>query len=275
MKKLVLSASITALLSANTFAQDYQFEGSLFYSFSDLDDAGLETDAIGIEGIAHFGIVDTTKGPLREAAFLDKSSFVSFGYSTLETDIDNTFFEIDTDVIDLGARIVYSDVIVELSYSDIEAESNGVDADDYIFSVGVGYYLDASNELIFSYGESDETDLSFFSVAAHGLFALEDQSAIAYDISYTFTQDDLTDNDTAAFEFGGDYYFNKATSVGVNYVFSSTDVDAFGQDTIETHDFTLNAAYFVTPNVFVEAFISEQIEDNEGTAYGLEAGVRF
>ena len=77
MKKLGLA---TALLLAMTGAQAYQFEVQGQSEF--IDNTANNNDFSGaIQGTYYFKNVDSTKGPLAEAAFLNQASNVSLAYS--------------------------------------------------------------------------------------------------------------------------------------------------------------------------------------------------
>ena len=86
MKKITLSI---ALLSAMTGAQAYQNEiqGVVGYYDAELNDGNYNA---GVQGTHYFKQLDTSKGPLAEAAFLNQASNISVGYSfgQLTGDID-------------------------------------------------------------------------------------------------------------------------------------------------------------------------------------------
>lgn len=84
MYKTLLASAVGLVLSANTMADSYQFEGAAHYltSQENTDDVdSLDTDGLFASGTYYFAPVKTDNHPLREAAFLEKSSSVSLAYS--------------------------------------------------------------------------------------------------------------------------------------------------------------------------------------------------
>ena len=85
MKKLGLA---TALLLAMTGAQAYQFEVQGQSEYIDASDANDKDFTGGLQGTFYFKDVDSSKGPLAEAAFLNQASNVSVAYNYAELDAD-------------------------------------------------------------------------------------------------------------------------------------------------------------------------------------------
>ena len=85
MKKLGLA---TAVLLAMTGAHAYQFEvqGQSEYVDTTANDKNFTGD---VAGTFYLKNVDTAKGPLAEAAFLNQASSVSLGYSYQQYDQNN------------------------------------------------------------------------------------------------------------------------------------------------------------------------------------------
>src|SRR5690606_224524 len=88
MKKVYLAS---ALLLAVTGAQAYQAEvqGTVGYYDAELNDGNYN---VGVQGTYYFKDIDTSKGPLAEAAFLNQASSISAGYNfgQLTADINQT-----------------------------------------------------------------------------------------------------------------------------------------------------------------------------------------
>ncbi|MDQ8936883.1 porin Omp33-36 [Acinetobacter rudis] len=85
MKKLGLA---TALLVAMTGAQAYQFEVQGQSEYVDASINGKNFTG-GVEGTYYLKDVDSSKGPLAEAAFLNQASSVSAAYNYAELDVKN------------------------------------------------------------------------------------------------------------------------------------------------------------------------------------------
>lgn len=99
MKKLVISTAVFAALSiAGTTAQAYQFElnGGAGYAYTDIANDNTEGLNVGGSATVYLKNVDSSKGPLAEAAFINQASSIHAGYSYLQT-TDLPFFH-NTDI---------------------------------------------------------------------------------------------------------------------------------------------------------------------------------
>lgn len=234
MKKQLLSIAIAAAVSG--YANAYQFELGAAYGQGDLDFGGFSTDfdLTGLYGELHFEKVDTSKGPLAEAAFLDKSSFVDFSYTSVSPDDGD-----DTDTFGVGGRFVTgSNLIIEANYD--SADDGDDDADT--FGVGIGTYLNDTTDVVVSYNTTDEdnADLDELAVNLHGVSPLAQGASIAYDLGAALI--DADDEDGYGLTAGATYYFNNQFGVGVSV--DMVDIDDYEEDTV-----TLDVTYFVAPNV--------------------------
>ena len=144
-KKTALVAGFGLALSATAHAE-YNAEANLGLSGGDLD-------GFAIGGTYYLGGVDDTKGPLREAAFLDMSSSVGIAYS--ESEFDDSDNQIDD--IAVSGRFVFGagNWIADAGYLNTDAD-NGGEADT--FTIGAGKYLTDTTTLILSYGNIDVDD---------------------------------------------------------------------------------------------------------------------
>lgn len=90
MKKLTLSTALLAALAVTGTAQAYQFEvnGGAEYAHVTTHVGHDNTEAAGVGGTATIYLkdVDSKKGPLAEAAFLNQASSISGGYNYLQGD---------------------------------------------------------------------------------------------------------------------------------------------------------------------------------------------
>ena len=101
MKKLMIGTALTLYAFSTAYAQDYQVELGAAYLNGEIN--GVDYDGFGLNAEFHFEKVDTSKGPLNEAAFLDKSSFASLTWVTLDPDAPGADSE---DTIDLEGRFI-------------------------------------------------------------------------------------------------------------------------------------------------------------------------
>ena len=100
-KKTALLTGIGLALSATAHA-DYRFEvGPRII--------GGDFSGIRIDGTAYLKSVDTSKGPLAEAAFQDHASFVNLNYTDGETDVDGPVDDLESESYGINGRLVTED----------------------------------------------------------------------------------------------------------------------------------------------------------------------
>jgi hypothetical protein len=151
-KKTVIVAGVALAISASVQA-DYRWEAGAAAERTNIDvdfDDG-DIDKAAIDGTFYLDSVDTSKGPLSEAAFLDHASNVSLGY--VYTDADDIIEDLDGDEYNIDGRYVTDGAgwIFEGSYQ--RNEPNDAEIDTY--SLGFGKYLTDATTLIVSYAEAD------------------------------------------------------------------------------------------------------------------------
>ena len=265
-KKIILAGAISALTALSAQA-DYQFEANVGYLQGDIEN--LDFDGFALAATIYFDTVDTSKGPLSEAAFLSKSSSISLSNSN--TTLDDIDLDV-TDTTDIVGRFVFSnDFILEISYSD---EDNDI-AEDSAIAVGIGKYLSDSDEIIFSIETTDESEIDSLGIDYHSLNDLAGSASISYDLgaSYIDAADDsgfgllggltyypstqlalaaevdylsVGDIDVTIFSVGAEYFFNENIAGSIAYSTSDTDVDDDFNDasgTVDTVALTLTARF--------------------------------
>lgn len=300
MKKLGLA---TALLLAMTGAQAYQFEvqGQSEYIDTTVNDKDFTG---GVQGTYYFKDVDSSKGPLAEAAFLNQASNVSVAYNYAElgsNGFDVTAHNygakaeayIPTKFVPAYASASYSHTILDAKNNQTAAlEDNG---DRYALEVGA---LATPNFLI-AVGYTNVADqfaLDAFNVMSNGAVKAvgetetigEDQDAITARTKYVGNIDGtnmavgfesgLVYGDATAYQLKTDLYLNPKLSVGASYAESSyegTPDSAWGA----------NVNYFITPAVAVGAsYVNANYQADKGQAVsyagdtqtvGLNAKFRF
>ena len=254
MKKILLGATIALLSSSVVYAQDYQFEIGAQYENGDNGDD--DNDGYGLNAQLHLDVVDTSKGPLNEAAFLAKSSYVDLAWSTTKDDVSGADSE---DTASIGGRFVTnSNIIIEADYTDEE--------DDSLYSIGAGTYISEKMEVVATYATYDKDDLSSFAVDLHGLNPLQGETAVAFDAGLAYI--DFDGDSAYRFSAAADYYFNNALSIGAGAEYISAD-------DFDTSEISVRADYFVTPIVRLGAAFTSFGEDDDGQNIQLNAAVRF
>lgn len=251
MKVRILSAAIVALLSNVALADTFQAEAGLEFSNIDADFMAKDVDAVSIGGTVYLKPVNDNKGPLLEAAFLDKASGISASY----TDPDSPFDEFYS----LGGRFVTnSNLIIEAGYSDA--------FNDDSYRVGLGTYLSDTADIVVSYTRADDSDVDTVAADYHGIAKLAGTASVAYTLSAGFV--DANDN---GYVLGGEvtYYPNPKLGIGAAASISdynNTDVTSVG----------IQASYFVTPTFYVQGFARTADYDGpDEDTLGIGASIRF
>ena len=278
MKKLGLA---TALLLAMTGAQAYQFEvqGQAEY----IDTTANDKDFTGgLQGTYYLKNVDSTKGPLAEAAFLNQASNVSVAYNYGEVgsqgdDIVAHNYGIKaeayvpTKVVPVYASASYSHTILD-SKNENNADNNG---DRYALEVGA---LPTQNFLVaVGYTSvADQAAVDAFNVMGNGVVKAvaeaetisQDQDAITARAKYVgaidgtnmavgFESGIIYGEDTA-YQLKTDLFVTPKLSVGASYAessFEGTPDSAWGA----------NVNYFITPAVAVGAsYVNANYEAEKG-----------
>lgn len=257
MKKTLLGAAIALLSSSVVFAQDYQFEIGAQYDNG--DNGSTDFDGYGFDAKLHLKKVDTSKGPLNEAAFLDKSSFATLSWVTSKADFSGAKSE---DEIAIGGRFVTgSNIIIEADYTDYSGYG-----DDTGYSVGVGSYIGAGMDVVASYDAFDKSKKSTFAVDLHGLSPLKGETAVAFDAGLSYI--DVSVDDGYGITAGADYYINNAVSIGAGFGYASIG-------DFDSSSFDVRADYFVTPIARLGLGYTTEGQDAEGDAIQLNGSVRF
>jgi hypothetical protein len=253
-KKTVLMAGMALAVSAGAQA-DYQWQvdaaagrTNLDYDFDDGD-----IDKFGIGGSFFLDSVDTSKGPLSEAAFLDHASNISLSY--VYTDADDLVEDLDGDEYQIDGRYVTDSAgwIFEGSYDRWEPNNAEVDT----WSVGFGKYLTDATTLVVSYAEADadkggDTDGYRASVEhlwswSHGGVRLEGNVGMV-------NVDD--GDDIEEYNISATWYITNNFGLGVQTGY----VEAFNQEALSTDIF---AEWFITETIALSALVGYAETDDD------------
>lgn len=227
MKKVLLSLAISTLaFSANA----YQMEAGIHHAHSDVD------DATGVFINYHLVDVDTSKGPLNEANFLSKSTFVGAGYTTSDY----------ADLATLQGRFVSnSDWTASLEIMNIDSDFFSATA----YGITVGKYLNDHSEVFFSYADSDAKNAKEDIMVGY--------KSVVNNIAYSGIVS--TSDSELKVAANGMYYFSNAFGVGAGLAYDTESKDT---------DAELMLSYFFTPAIEFEAGYQEKSES-------IRAGVNF
>ena len=268
-KKTIIAAGLGLVISSAAQAE-YQWELGAFSATGDIDvgQYSADHDLFGLGGAYYFNKVDTSKGPLAEAAFLDRASNIGLILATGEVDGDNEDFDVDSYAA--GSRIVIGEGgwLVDLGAGRDEIENQ----DEDTFSIGGGKYVLENTAVVLGYtnvdsdidGESDEYDLG---VEHLWLF---DQGALKLDGNIGRIDLDEGD-DVDVWGLDTTYYVTDRLGFGAGYGQEDSD------DT-DLESWSLFAQWFVTEKVALALGYTNEQEndiDYEADAIMFTADVRF
>ena len=300
MKKLGLA---TALLLAMTGAQAYQFEvqGQSEYIDNTVNDKNF-TGAV--QGTYYLKDVDSSKGPLAEAAFLNQASNVSVAYNYGEYDVDADENENST-AHTYGAKAEayvptkFVPAYASASYNHTKFDGKGGQSDDQ----GDRYALELGALVIPNFlvavgytSVADQASLDAFNIMNNGIAKAvletntiaDDQDAITARTKYVGAIDGtnvsigfesgLVYGEDTAYNLGTTLFVTPKLSVGASYMessFAGSPDKAWGA----------NVNYFITPAVavgasyinanFESALAGEDLTVRDTQTVGVNAKFRF
>lgn len=300
MKKIGLA---TAILLAMTGAHAYQVE--VQGQSEHLETDGIKNTFTGdLQGTYYFQNVDSSKGPLKEAAFVNKASNASVGYHYDREVHQGTGEEPKFENHTYGAKAegfyttpyasvpVYGSVAYSHSLKDSKNDLNTNDRGDrYALEVGV---LPTENFLLAVGYTSvvDQFSLDNFKALNHGLVTATNESdnignkqdAVTARAKYVgaidgtnmyfgFEADGVFRKNRGIYGLSTDLYLNRALSVGATFA------DTSDLDPAHDHVWGGNINYFINDNVSVGATYTKAKAKNYNTedseTIGLNAKVRF
>lgn len=261
MKKLnVILASL--LFSTTTVAQDYQLFSELGYQRLDADHA--DADIFSASAKYYFD-KKKTLGPLAEFDYINTKSNASAYYTDYEGGMHE--FKLGGEAfynnILIGASVKRSDdgstsynttsaslgyliqpnLLVKAEYFDARHGGNAVFSARYTHSLGATDYI--------GFNVSVDDDFDYFSGSSKYFSALGQDRYVAAEFN-------ISDNDgSTSWGLGGDYYFNKTTSVGLGY-----------QDLDHDDSFAVRARHYFTQNWAVSASYSS-LDENDVNIYQI------
>lgn len=304
MKKIGLA---TAVLLAMTGANAYQVE--LQGQSEHLDVKGYDKTYTGQgQGTFYFKDVDSSKGPLAEAAFLNKASNVQLGYHYNKLEADNGGPRTQTQAY--GAKVEGYYTLPALpavpmygsaSYSHTQSKNKSTsykdNGDRYALEIGA---MPTDNFLL-AVGYTSVANpysLDNFKAFNNGLLIAQNEAGVANqrkdaitarakyvgnidntNMAFGFEVDSIFANDNAAYGLATDLYLTPKLSVGMTYA------DTSSYDSVYGRVWGGNVNYFITPVVSVGATYNKldakNYKDSSATpaadaeTIGLNARVRF
>jgi hypothetical protein len=229
-KKTAIVAGLGLALSATAQA-DYRWELGAGYAAGSLDyetknpktiDDDNDTDIFDVSATWFMETVDTSKGPLGEAAFLDHASYISLAFSDGEIDISNA--------------------------DDEEPSDQEVDT----WSLGVGKYLGQNTTLVLGYDNvsvNNGGDADRWGVELEHFFAFSGNGGIKARANGGKTVVNNVDDPTT-WGVGATWYIGNHFGIGADY--NTTDFDGY-----ETDTYAVNAEWFITENFAIDVFYQD------------------
>ncbi|NCF17768.1 MAG: porin [Haliea sp.] len=275
LKKTAIAAGLGLILSSAAQAE-YQFEVGANSGTGDVDlgPVSADQDFIGLSGAYYLQSVDTSKGPLSEAAFLDRASSIQLAASMGEIDADNAG-DADVDTYAAGTRLVHKESgwLVDLGYRFDEIDPDNLEKEEIdTYSIGAGKYVLENTAVVLSYSNIDsdlEGDSDAYDLGVEHLWMF-DTGALKLDAN--IGRIDLDDSDDVdVWGLGGTYYVNDRLGFGTAY-------EQEDSDNTDLESWSLFAEWFVTENVALALAYTEQEDqdiDLETDAFMFRADVRF
>lgn len=266
---LLLASAVTA-----AHAEEYQSITDFDYSRTEI--GSFKTDQYTL-GSTYYFTPRMTMGPLKEFEYINRSSNVFGGYSYFDTDFDN----VDSAIV--GGEYFAGNLLVGGAYQNTEDQdayyaSVGylaspdllfrVDAEkfedqdtDYFASAQYNHRLGGSDYLGFTLRVDDDLDYRELSSKYFAEFGRG--SYIALSLNYASLDGDYVSvgGDDNTWSTKADYYFNKATSVGLGY-----DKD---------DNYLVDFSHFFQENIALELAYSSNADDSDLDTYTLGLRAQF
>ena len=255
-KKTAIIAGIGLALSATAQA-DYRWELGAGYTAGNFDyqtkspetiNDDNDTDVFDLSGTFYLDNVDTSKGPLGEAAFLDHSSFIELAFSDGEVDIsgasdeDGQTYSVDTRYVAEGPNWQLSGWLVDLGYQRSEPGDLYVDT----WSLGIGKYITQNTTLVLGYQNDSVNnggDVDSWGAEVEHFFAFSNGGLKARANGGKTVVKDLDDPTT--WGLGATWYINNNWGIAADY-----ELDDFNG--FEVDRYSLGVEWFITENLAVE-----------------------
>jgi len=265
-KKTALAASISLALSTTAQA-DYRWEAGV-------DLSGSDNNSISVDGTFYLKPVDTSKGPLAEAAFQDHSSYVTANYTDGEYDGD-IINDLEYKNYGVSGRYITDSAgwILDLGYQRNEPDNPFNTGPDNFeidqFSVGGGKYLTDNTTLVgrYIYAEGDDgADFDRYTLELEHLFQLS-WGGIKVDATYGLV--DLDDRDDVdIYQIGGTYYPTNNLGFGASYAKTDELLD-------EIEAYSVFAEWFINEQIAASIeYTDAELDDSDVDADTIVFGVR-
>jgi len=279
-KKTALVAGIGLALSIPAHA-DFQWQvdagyarGSYDFDFRNIPGEGntgdsIDTDVYNIGGTYFLETVDTSKGPLGEAAFLDHASSLALGFTDGDVDFnggddgDGQTYNVDMRYVAEGPGWKLSGVIVDVNFE--RAEPGDLEIDTW--GLGIGYYITQNTTVVANYDNvsvNNRPDPHRWGLDVEHFFAFGNGGLMARANGGKTVISGLDDPTT--WGLGATWYLNNNLGFGADYVQDE-------ENGFEVQGFRVNAEWFITESLAVDlSYADIQPDDINGTDLGFAGG---
>ena len=297
--KQTLSSILLGLgmLSTNSYAEEtYQTEINIGYEKEDADTSTYKGTTLSAE--VFLTPVSTDNKPLKDAAFLDRSSSITVGYikgtrdllnSSLNTfDNKGLLFAInyitDSDAIILGA--LYSN-------QDANTEPNLYTGDQTVAGFRIGKYIDYFSAIYFSYSNYDveyqgtvsnwtvTRDIDSYELFYSTVRPLNNTNYYKFNAGIELIKNSVTNSsqennqeDNLELTVLGQYYFTRMTSLGAEFLYNSGD-DVSEEGITLAVDFTHFFAPPIALNINFASFDADDAQNEDEDSISLDVIARF
>jgi len=248
-KHLIATAilAINSVVTGIAVAQDYQWETELNYFNLEGDVSKFEITFTTIGATYYFEPVSTDKGPLAEAAFLSRSSYVNLSYVDLEASAPG-FVGVDGDGFEFGIRkqLPDSDFYLIINVFDTEFDG-GSEIEDTELTAGLYLSERSSVSLSYSTGSISSIDNDLLSVNYKNLLDIQGKD-INIELGIGRMEADgvfgAPDDTNTAYTLSADIYLTRELSAGAGFDLNNGDDKSLKGATL-----LANMNYFVTPTI--------------------------
>ena len=219
-----------------------------------------DTDAYDVSGTWYMETVDTSKGPLGEAAFLDASSSITVGTGYGKTRVsqqnnpDGETYIADMRYVAEGPGWKLSGVIVDLGFERAELGDDKVDS----WNAGIGKYITETTTLVAEYqyqslNNGNGSGVDYYGGTIESFFAMGDgglKASANFGRSYISNRDDVD-----SYGLSGTYYLGSNIGIGLNW----EQVEESGY---EINQYGIGAEWFISESFAVTLAYTDIVADD-------------
>jgi hypothetical protein len=219
-----------------------------------------DTDAFDVSGTWYMETVDTSKGPLGQAAFLDHASSITLGTGYNKTRVsqqnnpDGETYVADMRYVAEGPGWKLSGFLVDLGFERQELGDNKVDN----WNVGLGKYITQDTTLVAEYkyqslNNGSGSGIDYYGGTIESFFAMGDGGLMAsanFGRSYVSNREDVD-----SYGLAGTYYLGSNLGFGLSWEQSE-------EGGYEVNSYGVSAEWFISENFAVTLAYSDIAADD-------------